>query len=104
MPLRFLFTKGIAMCKLAIVKEREKDARKPTMKNVLNDQKYHEILQNSKILHTQSKLRGEIFKLAKFCNRRDHLKIFKTEMTFLILIGRKLLPTFNLNYSKTAEN
>ena len=43
------------MCKPAIVKEREKNAKKLTMKNVLNDQKYHEILQNSKILHTQSK-------------------------------------------------
>ena len=49
------------MCKPAIVKEREKNAKKLTMKNVLNDQKYHEILQNSKILHTQSKLQGEIF-------------------------------------------
>ena len=37
------------MCKPAIVKEREKNAKKLTMKNVLNDQKYHEILQNSKI-------------------------------------------------------
>ena len=33
---------------------------------ILNDQKYHEVLQNSEILHTQSKLQGEIFKLAKF--------------------------------------
>ena len=54
MSLRFVFSKGIAMCKPAIVKEREKNAKKITMKNVLNDQKYHEILQNSKILHTQS--------------------------------------------------
>ena len=55
------------MCKPAIVKEREKNAKKRAMKNVLNDQKYHGILQNSNILHTQSKLQGEIFKLAKFC-------------------------------------
>ena len=46
------------MCKPAIVKEREKNAKKLTMKNVLNDQKYHEILQRN----TQSKLQGEIFK------------------------------------------
>ena len=58
------------MCKPAVVTEREKNAKKLTMKNVLNDQKYHEILQNSNILHTQSKLQGEIFKLAKFCNER----------------------------------
>ena len=44
------------MCKPAIVKELKKNAKKLTMKNVLNDQKYHEILQNFKILHTQSKL------------------------------------------------
>ena len=44
------------MCKPATVKEREKNAEKLTMKIVLNDQKYHEILQNSKILHIQSKL------------------------------------------------
>ena len=84
MSLRFAFTKGIAMCKLAIVKEHEKNAKKLTMKNVLNDQKYHEILQNSKIVHTQSKLQGEIFKLTKFCNNR----ILKTGMTFYILIGK----------------
>ena len=69
MSLRFVFTKGIAICKPAIVKERKKNAKKLTMKNVLNDQKHLEILQNSKILHTQSNLQGEIFKLAKFCNR-----------------------------------
>ena len=34
----------------AIVKEYQKNAKKLTMKNVFNDQKYHEILQNSKIL------------------------------------------------------
>ena len=44
------------MWKPAIVKEREKNAQKVTMKNVLNNQKHHEILQNSKMLHTQSKL------------------------------------------------
>ena len=44
------------MCKPAIIKEREKNAKKLTMKSVLNDQNYHELLQNSKILHTQSKL------------------------------------------------
>ena len=49
------------MCELVIVKEREMNAKKT---------KYHEILQNSKILHTQSKLEGEIFKLTKFCNKR----------------------------------
>ena len=56
------------MRKPAIVKERERNAKKLTMKNVLNDQKY-EILQNSKILQSKSKLQGEIFKLAKFCNK-----------------------------------
>ena len=49
------------MCKPEIVKEREKNAKKLTMKNVLKGQKYHEILQNSNILHNQSKLQGEIF-------------------------------------------
>ena len=39
------------MCMPAIVKEREKNAKKLIMKNALNDQKY-EVLQNSKILHT----------------------------------------------------
>ena len=73
------------MCKPAIVKEREKNAKKLTMKIVLNDQKYHEILQNFKILHTQSRLQGEIFKLVKFCNKR---MTFATEMTFFILIGK----------------
>ena len=52
------FTKGTAMCKSAIVKEREKNAKRLTMKKVLKDQKYHEILQNFKILHAQSKLQG----------------------------------------------
>ena len=59
------------MCKPAIVKKREKNVKKLTMKNVLNDQK------NSKILHTQPKLQGEIFKLAKFCNKRVILKSSK---------------------------
>ena len=52
------FTKGTAMWKSAIVKEREKNAKRLTMKKVLKDQKYHEILQNFKILHAQSKLQG----------------------------------------------
>ena len=46
MSLTFVFTKRIANFKLAIVKEREKNAKKLTMKNILNDQKYHEILKN----------------------------------------------------------
>ena len=54
MSLRFVFTIGIAICKPAIVKERKKNVKKRSMENVLNDQNYHEILQNSKILHTQS--------------------------------------------------
>ena len=64
------------MCKPAIVKEREKNTKNLTMKNVLSDQKY-EILQNSKPLHTQSKLQGEIFTLTKFCNKRIILKSSK---------------------------
>ena len=75
--LRFVFAKGIAMCKPVIVKERERSANKLAMKSVLNDQKYHEILQDSKIVHTQSKLQGEIFNLAKFCNKRIILKYSK---------------------------
>ena len=59
MPLRFVFTKEVAIFKPAIVKEREKNASKR---------------HTSKILHTQSKLQGEIFKLAKFCNKRIILK------------------------------
>ena len=79
MSYRFLFTKGTAMCKLVTVKEREKNAKKLTIKNVLNDQKYHEILQISNILHTQSKLQGEIFKLITFCNKT----------VIFILIGKR---------------
>ena len=78
------------MCRPASAKEQEKNAmkrktrkEKKTMKNVLNDQKYHEILQNSKILHTQSKLQGQIFKLAKFCNKRIILKSYKQRLLFL---------------------
>ena len=52
------------------------EARKAYEK-LLNYQKYHEILQNFEILHTQSKLHGEIFKLAKFCNKRIILKSSK---------------------------
>ena len=52
------------MYKPPVVKEREKNVKKLTMKNVLDDQKY-EILENSKILYTQSELEGEIFKLPK---------------------------------------
>ena len=44
MSIRFVFAKGIAMCKPAIVKERKTNTKKLTMKNVLNDQKYHEVL------------------------------------------------------------
>ena len=62
------------MCNPAIVKEREKNAKKLTTKSVLNDQKYREILQISKILHTQSKLQGVIFKLTKFRNKKIILK------------------------------
>ena len=69
MYLRFVFTEGTAMWKPAIVKKRKKNARKLTMENVLNDQNYHEILQNSNILHTQLKLQGEIFKMVKLCNK-----------------------------------
>ena len=65
------------MCKPAIVKERKKNAKKLTIKNVLNDPKYHEIPQNSKILHTQSKLQDEIFKLGKFYNKKIILKSSK---------------------------
>ena len=82
MSLRFVFSKGIAMCKPEIVKEYEKNAKKLTMKNVLNDQKYLEILQNSKILYTQSKLQGEVFKLAKFCNKRIILNSSKQRWLF----------------------
>ena len=77
MSLRVVFTKGITICKPAIVKECENNAKKLTMKNVLNDQKYYEILQNSKIVHTQSQIQGEIFKLAKFSNKRIILKSSK---------------------------
>ena len=71
------------MCKHAIVNEREKNAKKLTIKNVLNNQKYHEILQNSKVLDTQSKLQGEIFKLAKFCNKKIILKSSKQRQLHL---------------------
>ena len=60
-----------------IVKERKKNAKNLTMKNVLNDQKYHEKHQNSEILHIQSKLQGEIFNLAKICNKRIIFKSSK---------------------------
>ena len=77
MSLRSVFTKGNDVYKPAIAKERQKNAKKLTMKNVLNDQKYHEILQNFKILHTQCKLQGEIFKLTKICNQKIILKSSK---------------------------
>ena len=57
------------MCKHSILKKREKNAKKLTMKNVLNDQKYLEILQNSKILHTQYKLRGKSSNLQSFATK-----------------------------------
>ena len=62
-----------------------KKAQKLTIKNVSNFQKYHEILQNSNILHTQSKLQGEIFKLAKFCSKRISPQ---NRADFFILIGK----------------
>ena len=82
-----MFLKGIAMSKPPIVKEREKNAKKLTTKNVLNDQK---IMKFSKILKfyiLNPKLQGEIFKLAVL-QQKDHLKILKTEMIFFILIGK----------------
>ena len=57
------------MCKHSILKKREKNAKKLTMKNVLNDQKYLEILQNSKILHTQYKLRDKSSNLQSFATK-----------------------------------
>ena len=42
------------MCKPTIVKECKKNAKKLIMENVLNNQKYHEILQNSKMLQVKS--------------------------------------------------
>ena len=77
MSLRSVFTKGNDVYKPAIAKERQKNAKKLTMKNILNDQKYHEILQNFKVLHTQCKLQGEIFKLTKICNKKITLKSSK---------------------------
>ena len=79
-----IYPKGIAIYKNAnaIVKEREKNAEKLTTKNVIRDQKY-EKLQISKTLHTQSKIQGKIFKLAKFCNKRIILKSSKQRLTFL---------------------
>ena len=71
------------MYKPIIVKEREKNAKKLTMKNVLNDQKYHLILQYSKIFRAQSNLQGEISKLAKFCSKRIILNSSKQRSLFL---------------------
>ena len=82
MSLRFVLTKGITMCKLAIVKEWEKNAKKLIVKNLLYELKYHAVLQNSKILHAQSKVQGEIFKLAKCCNKRIILKSSKQRWIF----------------------
>ena len=76
------------MCKPAIVKECEKNLKKLTMKNVLNEQKYYEILQNFKILHSQSKLQDEIFKLVVL-QQKHTLKVLQTEMTFFILVGKE---------------
>ena len=58
-------------------KRTRKEFQKTTNENVLNDQKYREILQNSKILHTQFKLQVEIFQLANFCSKRIILKSSK---------------------------
>ena len=58
------------MCRASFVKEREKNVKKLTMKIILNDQKYHELLQNSKI----------------YILNPNH-KV-KSSMTFFILIGK----------------
>ena len=77
--------------------------------NVLNDQKYHKILQNSKTLHTQFKLQSEIFKLEKFTKKGSSQGPRNRDDFFLSSLARdqfhrKLLLTFDLNYSETVEN
>ena len=52
MSLRFVFTKGIDLYKSAFIKECEKNDKKLNMKNVLNEQTHHQILEISKILRT----------------------------------------------------
>ena len=60
MIFRFAFTKKL-LCSACNCKRTRKKCQKANYENVLNDQKYHKILQNSNISHTQSKLQGEIF-------------------------------------------
>ena len=45
MSLRFVFTKGITMCKPEIVKEREKNVKKLAMKNVTTSETLRQTLQ-----------------------------------------------------------
>ena len=46
----------------------------------------------------------------KSLQKKDHLKVLETEMTFFLSrfasdqFHHKLLPTFDLNYSETVEN
>ena len=95
MSSRFVFTKGIAMCKPAFVKEPEKNAKKLTMKIVLNDQNCHEILQISKNLHTQSQLQGEIFKMAKFCHKSPWSPQERDDFFYPNWQGTKLIKNYS---------
>ena len=64
MSLRFVFTKGITMCKPAIVKEREKNVKKLTMKNVTTSETLRQTLQTkTKPHYNQINMCSEIFKV-----------------------------------------
>ena len=64
MSLRFVFTKGITMCKPAIVKEREKNVKKLAMKNVTTSETLIQTLQTKTEPHyNQINMCSEIFKV-----------------------------------------
>ena len=64
MSLRFVFTKGITMCKPEIVKEREKNVKKLAMKNVTTSETLRQTLQPKTEPHyNQINMYSEIFKV-----------------------------------------
>ena len=65
-------------------KRTRNECQKTNYEKFLNYQKYHEILQNSKTLHTQFISQVEILQIGKVLQEKDHLKVLKTEMTFFL--------------------
>ena len=64
MSLRFVFTKGITVCKPEILKEREKNVKKLAMKNVTTSETLRQTLQPKTEPHyNQINMCSEIFKV-----------------------------------------